>query len=99
MVKHTPGPWMLTSTNPHDGWEGWEIQAQPSPIARGFTDTIASCTGPQSNDKRWANARLIAAAPDMFEALANLENDDGKAMPPSAWKLVQDALAKARGES
>lgn len=44
-----------------------------------------------------ANAHLIAAAPDMYEALANLENDD-EHMPPSAWKLVQDALAKARGE-
>lgn len=45
-----------------------------------------------------ANAHLIAAAPDMYEALSNLENDDGKQMPPSAWKLVQDALKKARGE-
>jgi hypothetical protein len=44
-----------------------------------------------------ANARLIAAAPDMLEALQNLENDDGSSMPDSAWKLVQDAIAKATG--
>tara|TARA_R110002020_G_scaffold10785_2_gene40921 strand:+ start:3850 stop:4158 length:309 start_codon:yes stop_codon:yes gene_type:complete len=45
-----------------------------------------------------ANAHKIAAAPEMLEALENLENDNGKAMPPSAWKLVQDAISKARGE-
>lgn len=43
-----------------------------------------------------ANARLIAAAPDMLEALQNLENDDG-IIPDHAWKLVQDAIAKATG--
>ncbi len=42
---------------------------------------------------------LIAAAPDMLEALENLENDHGKAMPPSAWKMVQDAIKKAKGEA
>jgi hypothetical protein len=46
-----------------------------------------------------ANARLIAAAPDMLEALLNLENDGWANMPPSAWKLVQDAIAKATGTS
>jgi hypothetical protein len=43
-----------------------------------------------------ADARLIAAAPDMLEALQNLENDDGS-MPKSAWNLVQNAIAKATG--
>ena len=39
-------------------------------------------------------ARLIAAAPTMYEALANLENDAGQ-IPDHAWKLVQDALRAA----
>ena len=45
-----------------------------------------------------ADGNLIAAAPLMYEALANLENDGGKNMPPLAWKLVQDALQAARGK-
>jgi len=45
-----------------------------------------------------ADAHLIAAAPELYEALDNLENDDGS-IPDHAWKLVQAALAKARGES
>ncbi|MCA1807841.1 MAG: hypothetical protein LC687_08360 [Actinobacteria bacterium] len=43
------------------------------------------------------NARLIAAAPLMLEALENLENDNGSTMPASAWWLVMDAIEAATG--
>jgi hypothetical protein len=45
-------------------------------------------------DELKANARLISAAPDMLEALQNLENDDNS-IPAHAWKMVQDAIKKA----
>jgi len=41
-----------------------------------------------------ANARLIAAAPELLEALRNLENDDGS-IPAHAWNLIQAAISKA----
>jgi len=41
-----------------------------------------------------ANARLIAAAPELLEALKNLENDDGS-IPSHAWALCQAAISKA----
>lgn len=41
-----------------------------------------------------ANARLITAAPDMLNALQNLENDDNS-IPEHVWKLVKAAIAKA----
>ncbi|WP_104019107.1 hypothetical protein [Roseovarius nitratireducens] len=34
---------------------------------------------------------------EMLAALENLENDDGNAMPPSAWDMVQKAIARAKG--
>ena len=43
-------------------------------------------------------AELFAAAPDLLEALENLENDNG-AIPDHAWQMVQKAIARARGES
>lgn len=45
---------------------------------------------------RVEDAALIAAAPDLYRALDNLENDDGS-IPDHAWRLVLDALAKASG--
>lgn len=42
-----------------------------------------------------AIANLIAAAPDMLEALENIENDD-KHMPSTAWEMIQDAIRKAK---
>ena len=41
-----------------------------------------------------AKARLNDAAPDMLEALENIEND-AEHMPDTAWRMVQDAIAKA----
>ena len=49
--------------------------------------------GVSANSNR---ANLIAAAPDMLNALENLENDDG-AIPDHAWWLVQQAIIKAKG--
>lgn len=43
-----------------------------------------------------ADIRLICAAPDLLEALENLENDNGQ-IPSVAWDLVCSAIAKARG--
>ena len=59
MSKHTPGPWKVTPSNQTSGW-GVCIEA-PGRI-------IAKLTGRKKNDKE-ANARLIAAAPELLEAL------------------------------
>lgn len=40
---------------------------------------------------------LIAAAPEMYDALKTLENDNG-AIPPWLWDLIQAAIAKAEGK-
>lgn len=45
---------------------------------------------------RKKDVNLIAAAPDMLEALQNLENDDNS-IPEHAWNLVKYAIEKATG--
>jgi hypothetical protein len=64
-------------------------------IGSGWLQEVAAC-GPTANgsEEQEANAKLIAAAPDLLEALKNLENDNGQ-IPDHAWKLVRDAIAKA----
>lgn len=43
-------------------------------------------------------SHLIAAVPKMIEALENLENDNNQ-IPEHAWKMVQEAIKQARGET
>ena len=54
---------------------------------------------PLISDSAPANARLIAAAPDMLAALVLLVDGDGKPDEcPRAMNAARAALAKARGE-
>lgn len=52
-AKHTPGPWVETSL---DGWDG----------VRPENSNLAVCKLVENNPE---NARLIAAAPDLLEAV------------------------------
>jgi len=94
--KWTPGPWRYDRTNgsPTTG-EHMIAGAKP-----GYLAEVRDCG---SGDVR-ANARLIAAAPDMAEALekalnfiTNTESEMGETLP--CGDAARAALAKARGET
>ena len=73
-VKHTPGRWQVIGSHESEGFDCYWIKAQPSPALRGFTKEVATVTGPQGGEAE-ANARLIAAAPELLaeaECLATL---------------------------
>lgn len=84
MTKHTPGPWHVQKSD--DPKAGLLIKPIPG-------DVVAEC---DPLPEMASNARLIAAAPELLEALQNLENDDGR-IPDHAWAMVQAAIAKATG--
>ncbi len=101
MSTHTPGPWHVAK-----GGLGREIRADDGPfIASVYDHTF-------TYGERNANACLIAAAPELLEALIKLTNESAGflAMPdPDAHghtnravlrdriRLAQDAIAKAGG--
>ena len=85
-MTHTPGPWTFTVEK--DGSFGVEIPDGHS-VWYGLEGSCQECFG---------NMHLIAAAPDLLAACENLENDNG-AIPHHAWKMVQAAIARARGEA
>ena len=105
MAEFTPGPWD-TATTAAAAITGRTTE----PIYGGFVRRLRIVKREEGecgqmlwtiaemdwNNSREADARLIAAAPEMYEALRNIENDDGH-MPETIWKMVQDALAKAEG--
>ena len=98
-LKATPGPWSFI---PHEDWSKWLGNIQGSyGIPEGETiehvRTIACITRYGSEEEQTANAHLMEAARDMYEALRSIENDDGS-IPEAIWELRNKALAKARGE-
>jgi hypothetical protein len=89
---HTPGPWEI-----HDGgrFGSWG-NSGPSVCAvtgKNLCQPLVEFVGPDDLGQCAANARLIAAAPDLLEALNALVNGTG------AWTMLIDnaraALAKA----
>ncbi len=91
MSKHTPGPWI------YQEW-GRLILDSGKGSSQLQVATVALNT---RRDEGTANARLIASAPDLLEALeamraaAEMEDWDGRS---SAYALAEKAIAKATGE-
>ena len=56
---------------------------------------VAYVADDYSGDKMGA-VLLLAAAPELLEALENIENDDGS-IPETIWKMQNAAITKARG--
>lgn len=93
MSKHTPGPWQIRG-------EADDITIFV-PIAHGLCFEIAQSIGGQVRGKKFddfkeveANARLIAAAPDLLEALHDLLCN---VADPPARKRARIAIEKATG--
>jgi hypothetical protein len=59
-AKHTPGPWAAWQNKSESGSNYWRIRTAPEKY--GLQDNLGGYCGE-------ANARLIAAAPDLLEAL------------------------------
>ena len=98
-IKHTPGPWNLHSPD-----EGDPITGDGT-----FCITAKSMVIANAQPRDWhetpANARLIAAAPDLLAALREMVEAfsmdnigvDALARNINAKKLARDAIAKAEG--
>lgn len=84
-VKHTPGPWVATP-DPLGCETDWMVGASD-----GHPDGVAVC------NKR--DARLIAAAPELLEALQIARDFAAYAQAePADLALIDAAIAKATGE-
>jgi hypothetical protein len=93
----TPGPWVASDRT--DGHEIYAAKWPGRPICH--ASSYWQGEGPR-RDEREANARLIAAAPELYEAVSAFVdriNGGDRADTDYVIKLMNDALAKARGES
>ena len=87
MSAHTPGPWMTDVD-----CSGWSVGTVDKFIA--FTNGEHSDED-ISPDEEAANARLMAAAPDLLEALKRVCSHGYRTSPD--WDNARAAIAKAEG--
>jgi hypothetical protein len=96
---HTPGPWF--TSQPH-GTIYIEARLQGSTLQE-----VAACGPTETEGQREANARLIAAAPELLaalqyalDALAHCAADQGfSTMQSKAAQMANAAIRKAGGKS
>jgi len=91
--KFTPGPWKIIIT-PCDLYSEWCIATERD------SGIIATSRAFPPRFEGEANANLIAAAPDLYEALGEMRSLSEYATPQEADRvrlLADAALAKARG--
>ena len=91
MSAHTPGPWLAVANDHY-----WEIRTFDEQIGDACASKYLT-----AGDNGEANARLIAAAPELLEALQEIVDYSGGAQNALEDEYVMDrvcaAIAKATG--
>lgn len=90
-MSHTPGPW--EALPPETSHAHYRVVRHRTAGINEHRIALSCCK---------ADARLIAAAPELLEALelfAKLAEAQDLLMPLHQQKQVRDAIAKARGEA
>lgn len=106
MNKHTPGPWYVDIEYPIQIMKHMEHLVGTSKCTEYVVADISE--GAFMGEEELANARLIAAAPEMFEALQELLAWDLDSLPGEVSlgysgiekdiALAKAAISKATGE-
>ncbi len=106
MSGYTPGPWFADGCKVWGRRSGLPNRGNPGPeYAHKIAD--AAHHHPYKLDGQRANARLMAAAPELFEAASYLmaHDDDpddsglGQATYEEAWNMLEAAVEKAEGRA
>lgn len=97
-ARHTPGPWVC---RPDDPGYTTAMRYVVTALVGGCSDAVLADVG---HDTPWrsveANARLIAAAPDLLAALRAIEATLDGRQPvdvPGAVMVARTAIARAEG--
>lgn len=99
-AQHTPGPWAYSRHDQFGGWRFYVAQADGAPYTPHYSDVATLIAETVSDERRSiqeANARLIAAAPELLEALQFVMTAHGEQLD-MAFQQAQAAIAKAIGE-
>lgn len=92
MSKHTPGPWAANKPTQSNGRA--EVYAGPMLVAQAFNWMLDA----EGDEQCWADARLIACAPELLEALKRIKQT-GVFVGAIAQEMMDTVIAKAEGQA
>ena len=107
-TKHTPGPWKVgygdgitgSRTAPSSFWDLEDISAIPIRSRKdNYMEAVAwVAKSGQKDNMMVADACLIAAAPELLEALKRAEMNLHGMTTPEIRSMIASAIAKAEGK-
>ncbi len=99
MNKHTPGPWVVGE--PNKGPVAGTVPVHTADYMESYRTGQLVCSVYGTAAFSDANARLIAAAPDLLDALQGIQAawDEGRLLTSDEAANMRAAIAKATGES
>jgi hypothetical protein len=99
-AQHTGGPWNASRAKMPDNTGGYDwciTDGSGKIIGEAFEHVDYGQRGSYDIRPAEANARLIAAAPDLLAALEALVGSFEKHRPKEYWDAARAAIAKAKG--
>ena len=105
---HTPGPWKLLPVEADKDYlriRGTRlgVRYKVANVHHIRYEGVHAVVRERDDAESMANARLIAAAPDLLEALREIFHDVKQGAIPNAddewWKKASTAIAKATGDT
>lgn len=98
MTQHTPGPWSVETWPAREGDE----QKRPRLVILadgGYLTELEDTFDRETHAAQEANARLIAAAPEMLEALRLVMSDPSRrGLLTDTVEAIRTIIRKAQGE-
>jgi len=101
-AQHTPGPWTFSRWNEFGDMRFYISQADGAPHTPQLSDVatlIAETTSNEWQSIQEANARLIAAAPELLAVLREALDRPLITEGSDWWTRVGTAVAKAEGKA
>ena len=97
-MNHTPGPWKQhgCTVYQNDNWkDGTNLGGRL--VARCYAHTVPDTDPEDTIAEDAANARLIAAAPELLAALREIMAHEARYVGSLSYSTAKAAIAKAQG--
>ena len=91
-TKHTPGPWTATKDMDTRGNPCWRIDSSAVSVIAALT-----YASKEERDSGFADAALMAAAPDLLAALERMCGMNCNRPDQKAYAMAAAAITKAKG--